>query len=285
MRKYILATLLILGACTAFPRPTHALANLPQIIPDCDQTRYEVQAKDATASAPGVVGPIEQGYKVLIPPEQFGPGKPYTDTEWNLVRYTTSGNCTLNDFMQLFVNLFGWMLYIISILAVVMFFVGGGTLLTSGGSEERVRTGKAILTNTVIGIAIALGSWLIINTVYIALLPENSTRNGVAYLLDNQPWFRTSTSKNTPACSEPPQYPCKGGTGSSTVLRVQDLLYSNRCYADGGTREQEVDGAFGPRTLAAWKMWQQLNGATTSNTLQGYEDFFITCSENLKGSP
>ncbi|MEK7570209.1 MAG: hypothetical protein AAB515_02110 [Patescibacteria group bacterium] len=277
MRKSFLVTLLILGACAAFPRPTHALANLPPIIPDCDQTRYIVQAKDGVVSSPS--GPIPPRFKETISPDVYGEDKPYPDSQWNLVGYTTSGNCTLNDFLQLFINLFGWMLYIISILAVVMFFIGGGTLLTSAGSEERVRTGKAILTNTVIGIAIALGSWLIINTVYIALLPDDNTKNGIAYIIKNQqPWFRTSASKTTAACSEPPQYPCKGGAGAGAVRQAQDLLYTNGCYVSAGTREQEVDGSFGQKTLAAWKLWQQINGRPTTETLTGYEEFAISCS-------
>lgn len=223
------------------------------------------------------MGPIPMTNK-SVPPSEYGPGKANSDADWNLVGYTVNSNCTLNDFLQLFVNLFSWGMYMISILGMLMLFVGGGTMLMSGGSEERVRKGKAILTNTIFGIVIALGSWLIINTLYVALLPEGSTKNGVAYILDNQPWFRTSSSKTWGSCSEPPQSPCKGGPGAETVRIVQTKMYNQGCYLNPGTLEQEVDGSFGPKTLAAWKFWQQMNGVTPSETMSGYESLIVPCN-------
>jgi len=48
--------------------------------------------------------------------------------------------------------------------APAFFAWGGLMILISGGSPERLGTGKKILTGTVIGIAIVLGAFLIVNT-------------------------------------------------------------------------------------------------------------------------
>ncbi|MEK7631430.1 MAG: hypothetical protein AAB445_00990 [Patescibacteria group bacterium] len=276
-KKFFILAFLTLAIIT-LPRPVHALANLPpSILPECDETRYKIQSKGDVGIV-GPEGPALGQLNTLVSPEEYGEGKKYTPQEFNLVGYSTNRNCTLNDFLQLFVNLFNWMLYIISILGLAMLFVGGGTLLMSGGSEERVRSGKAIITNTVIGIAIALGSWLIINTVYVTLLPEGSTKNGIAILLDNQPWFRTAGSKGYATCFEPPQSLCKGGAGGEIVKAVQGILYDAGCYNNPGPRAEEVDGSYGPRTLAAWNLYQSVNSTNPTDTISGYEGYTIPCT-------
>lgn len=54
-------------------------------------------------------------------------------------------------------------------IAPVLLLVGGFMVLVSGGSEKRLDTGKKILTGTIWGIAIVLGSFIIINTFLWAL--------------------------------------------------------------------------------------------------------------------
>jgi len=52
---------------------------------------------------------------------------------------------------------------------------GGIVIMTAGGSigteksPSRVSKGKKIITTAVIGIAIALGAWLVINAIFLAL--------------------------------------------------------------------------------------------------------------------
>ena len=50
-------------------------------------------------------------------------------------------------------------------LGVLFVAYGGFVIMTAGGSEEKVKKGKQVITAAVIGIAIAFGSWLIIFTV------------------------------------------------------------------------------------------------------------------------
>lgn len=46
----------------------------------------------------------------------------------------------------------------------IMLVYGGMKLLMSGGSEERIKSGRKTVTDAVIGIAVALGTWLILTT-------------------------------------------------------------------------------------------------------------------------
>lgn len=45
-----------------------------------------------------------------------------------------------------------------------MIVYGGALILLSGGSEEMYNKGKSTLKWAVVGIAIALGAWIIVNT-------------------------------------------------------------------------------------------------------------------------
>lgn len=67
--------------------------------------------------------------------------------------------------MQLIKNIIDLLMSIVFPLAAVMVVVGGIMILTAGGSAERVSKGRQIVTAAVIGILIALLSWLIIDTI------------------------------------------------------------------------------------------------------------------------
>lgn len=50
-------------------------------------------------------------------------------------------------------------------LAVIFIIWGGFVIMTAGGSADKVRKGKEIITIAVIGLAITLGAWLILTAV------------------------------------------------------------------------------------------------------------------------
>lgn len=77
---------------------------------------------------------------------------------------STTPTCTWCHLMQLIKNIIDLLMSIIFPLAAVMIVVGGITIATAGGSTERVAKGRQIVTAAVIGILIALLSWLIIDT-------------------------------------------------------------------------------------------------------------------------
>ncbi len=77
----------------------------------------------------------------------------------------SSDRCGLCDFLQLGKNLITFMIQISILLSAVFIVWGGFVIMTAGGSPERVSEGRKSITVAIIGVAIALGAWMIIGTV------------------------------------------------------------------------------------------------------------------------
>jgi Type IV secretion system pilin len=71
-------------------------------------------------------------------------------------------NCGLNDMLQLGVNIANWILGIVGAVALLFFVYGGFVFILSAGNEEKVKEGKTILMNAIIGLVIVFASYLII---------------------------------------------------------------------------------------------------------------------------
>ncbi|MEI7620462.1 MAG: pilin [Candidatus Falkowbacteria bacterium] len=72
------------------------------------------------------------------------------------------GNYSLNDGVQLMVNVANWILGIVGSLALLMFVLGGFMFLISGGNAKTVEMGKGILIGAVIGLILVFSSYMII---------------------------------------------------------------------------------------------------------------------------
>jgi|GEM_PF-6298828 len=206
--KKILGLLMLVASITlliSFPHGADAARLFPKIVPNCDQEAVVVNG---------------------IPNIPLGQ------------------RCGLNDLVQLFINLFDWGFAILSILSIVFFIIGGTYMLISGGNEQRVQTGKSILVNTTLGIGIALGSWLIINTV-IGLLVGNGTFNNVQVFGKNWWGVNSCTSEYSKACA---QYDLREGCGDTRTSYVSEL---QRKLRDAGCGNIQADGCFGPQTTLA----------------------------------
>ena len=70
--------------------------------------------------------------------------------------------CGLNAFIAIAINLFNIILALTGSAALLMFTYGGVMFILSAGNQERVSKAKTIFTNSVIGLAIVLGSWVIV---------------------------------------------------------------------------------------------------------------------------
>ena len=88
------------------------------------------------------------------------------------------GDYSLNDFISLAVNIANWILASVGALALLFFVYGGFVFILSGGSEEKVKEGKTILMNAIIGLAIVFCSYLIIHF-SVSLLGANFAVNGL----------------------------------------------------------------------------------------------------------
>lgn len=109
----------------------------------------------------------------------------YRNENGTLTTRTTTcnvaGSCDFCDGLRVFQNIVSIIFQIAIPLAVVFIVYGGIRLMTSGGSEQGVSTAKEIIKSAVIGLAIALSAWILINIV-ISLIA------GSAYGIDFSVW-------------------------------------------------------------------------------------------------
>lgn len=77
---------------------------------------------------------------------------------------TDQRNCrNLNDLIQTFLNVIAFgMTLALFVAAPILLAWGGLMILISGGSPDKIGSGKKILTGTVVGIVIVLASYLIV---------------------------------------------------------------------------------------------------------------------------
>lgn len=76
---------------------------------------------------------------------------------------------TPNDPPELLMGILNYVLGFLGVLAVAMIVYGGFTYMTSAGNEERVKSGRAILTYAIIGLLIVILSWVIVRVIITAL--------------------------------------------------------------------------------------------------------------------
>jgi hypothetical protein len=80
-----------------------------------------------------------------------------------------SGKCQLTDMIQIFVNISIAILAVSGSIALLMFFYGGFTWVTSMGNPKKIEEGKNIIVRAVIGLAIIFGSYALVNFVIAAI--------------------------------------------------------------------------------------------------------------------
>lgn len=79
-------------------------------------------------------------------------------------------DCTFCHFFQLISNIMTFIAFKLAPpVAAFMFLIGGLYILTAGGDEGKVKIGKGIFTQAVVGLVIIFASFLIINTLIMVL--------------------------------------------------------------------------------------------------------------------
>lgn len=83
---------------------------------------------------------------------------------------TIANPCKITDFFQMLVRIYKFMVYIIALpLAGILIVIGGILMIISGGNPGRFEQGRNMVKITIIALCIILGSWLIINSVFMAI--------------------------------------------------------------------------------------------------------------------
>lgn len=84
-------------------------------------------------------------------------------------------DCDFYSLIKLTNNIINFLVVFSTALAAVVFAYAGFTLVTSGGSEDKMKKAKAMFSKTAIGFVIVLGAWLLVSTIMKALLGDDST--------------------------------------------------------------------------------------------------------------
>lgn len=101
----------------------------------------------------------------------------------NLTQCRASGDCSLCDFLSVFVNISRWILSVMGGLALILFIWAGQGYIMSFGNPEKVEASKKTLTGTVFGIVIILAAWTLVNILLSLILPGGSTK-----IFGKTPW-------------------------------------------------------------------------------------------------
>ena len=74
-------------------------------------------------------------------------------------------NCSLWDLVLVVVRLINFLLAISGLVAMIFIVWGGWGMITAAGNEEKITTGKATLSNAVIGFFLILVAWVLIDAI------------------------------------------------------------------------------------------------------------------------
>lgn len=89
-----------------------------------------------------------------------------------------NGNCTLDQAMQVFVNVANFILGITGSCVLFVFVYGGWKWLLSRGDTKWVESGKAAMTGGVIGLIIIFGAYVAINFIVSGLTTSDGSTPG-----------------------------------------------------------------------------------------------------------
>ncbi len=172
------------------------------------------------------------------------------------------GDCVLNDFLLMGVNVAGNVLGFLGVFALLFFVIGGIIWITSGGSAERIKKGKDMIKGAIVGLIIVLVAFTIVRVVMEAFgaeeyLPQSSE------VSEDQGWsdcpLLDNISDNRPWCYGCTWTGLNKGCQSSEVLTYQQKLNNWGC--DCGT----PDGKFGSTTRDCTTRFQQANSGGCPN--------------------
>jgi len=147
---------------------------------------------------------------------------------------TTIGNCGVTQALQTIINVSRLILAITGSAALLMFIYGGLVWIIAAGSQEKIEKGKTAMQAAVIGLAIILGAWLIVNFTIYALTGGKAGLTGIQQLF-GQDWSKEQSVKPSEAPEktiEPRTYRTIGSTRSTVIkvfprLTLLKLIYYN----------------------------------------------------------
>jgi hypothetical protein len=178
----LVGALFVLGAFGVFqPTSVHA---------------QEVEAGDPAAGFDDIVGTGPNGDNavgLIFANICDSPAPPEGGADTCACRDT--GQCDLDDVLQVFVNVTIFILGISGSVILLMFVYGGFLWITSRGDAKRIEKGKDTITHAVIGFAIIVLSYSMINFLIAALAgdaPGETIEETIENAADKNPDIDTS---------------------------------------------------------------------------------------------
>ncbi len=81
---------------------------------------------------------------------------------WNSTASLPSEVSSARSAADILLSVLNFLLGIVGVLSIIMLVIGGGMFLTAAGSQDRITTGKKIVTYALLGIVVALASLVIV---------------------------------------------------------------------------------------------------------------------------
>ena len=89
---------------------------------------------------------------------------------WKGTSCNTGKNiCGFCDMILVGMNVIDILMEAAVIIVAIMMIWGGFLMMTSAGSESKYKEGKQKITSAVIGLAVTLAAWAIVNTLFVAI--------------------------------------------------------------------------------------------------------------------
>ena len=107
--------------------------------------------------------------------------------------------CGLDAVMQIIINSSKLIVAFAGSAALLMFVYGGTLWIIAAGSPEKIEKGKTAMASAVIGIAIILGAWLIVNFSILAITGGKIGETGKIF---DRNWFSPPSSSGSGSDAE-----------------------------------------------------------------------------------
>ncbi len=132
---------------------------------------------DPTADFDDIVGGVGFVFAGICEDPRPAPEHIFTEDEKKTTCFQCRelGNCSVDQMLQLLVNVSTLILGLSGSIVLLMFVYGGFLWVTSRGNAEVVANGKHTMTRAVIGFALILGAYSIINFVLGSLTDKDPT--------------------------------------------------------------------------------------------------------------
>lgn len=173
--------------------------------------------------------------------------------------YVDGPACTPCHIIVLVIRLINYfVIYLATPVALLAFTYSGFVFATAGGSESRVKAGKKILTNAVIGLLIIYGAFFLVDTVI------KVATGGLNNFVNNAgPWNQPTITINGVTCTSPEDTSKPTGSieqsTSMLVTAITDIansigtilmavavmmvMYSAYLFVTGGGNEKQITSA------------------------------------------